>query len=137
MSAKRRSQGSRQEDLTCSLCHQAHTHLTVPCTWKDERAKMLILFYNVPLNNLVCRPCRDDISRCLKESDYQPRWQKIHKTHCCIDGCDQQILANYRPQNMDKLTTTLQELHITTNNEVPIPMPLCTHHYHQIMIFSY
>ena len=48
-----------------------------------------------------------------------------------IDGCDQQILANYRPQDMDKLTT-LQALHITTNNKVPIPMPLCTHHYHQI-----
>ena len=117
----------------CSLCLKTHTHLTSPNTWKDPSAKQLLQSYSVHLNDLVCRPCRDDIGRCLKDSEYQPRWMKAQKSqHCSINRCNKRVLANYTPSDIDKLKTTLVSLGYETKSELKLPIPLCTSHYHQI-----
>ena len=135
MATRRKSQcqGSRKQSLMCSLCLKTHTHLSSPNTWKDPSAKQLLQTYGVHLNDLVCRPCRDDVGCCLKDREYKPRWTKVHKSqHCSIHRCNKQVLANYNPLDIDKLKTTLVLLGYETKNKLKLPIPLCTSHYHQI-----
>ena len=56
-----------------------------------------MLSLNVSTESLVCRPCRDDITRVLANPAYIPRWKKgeveICNRYCCVKNCNSISLA--------------------------------------------
>ena len=50
----------------CKLCQGHHSHMSSPVDWKNEQARTYVLSLKVPSDSLVCRPCRDDVTRVLR-----------------------------------------------------------------------
>lgn len=114
--------------LYCSLCSGQHQQLSLPCTWKSEPAQLLARSLQLDLDKPVCHPCRDDISRLLKNLQHQPRWAKVRNKSCCMPGCSRVMFAqsNIASQNSSRPLTNDTE-HETQS--LPTPAPLCKAHY--------
>ena len=74
----------------CALCHAPHTPLSALMSWRNVEAQKLALTdLHLTHQCLVCRPCRDDIGRMVKNSDIKPRWEKgERRANCCIPMCN-------------------------------------------------
>ena len=79
---------SKRSDCAASLCYSQHQHLSLPRSWKSEAAQLLIRSMHIEFDAPICRPCRDDISRLVKNQQYIPRWTKATQKTCCIPGCN-------------------------------------------------
>ena len=66
-------------DKYCSkLCQGHHCQLSSPVQWRDDQARnyMYVLSMKVPVESLVCQPCRHDVTRVLVNPDYMLKWRK-------------------------------------------------------------
>ena len=63
------------EDSSCELCGCRHTQMSSPSQWRNEQARELAASFQVNKDSLVCRPCRQDVSRMLTDH-----------THMYLDG---------------------------------------------------
>ena len=72
---------------------------------------------------LVCRPCRQDITRVVGDPCYTPRWERENATsQCCVVNC-----AEFAFTHGTVTTDVCQEF---AADPPPSPTPLCKHHYH-------
>ena len=80
---------SEQSSSTkCALCKVTHSHMSQVQTWKDTKACDLVTKIGIALNDMVCRPCRDDVRRVLADPSHSPRWKKTNKLiKCCVKSC--------------------------------------------------
>ena len=114
------------EGEMCTLCLAPHTQLSAPETWKNVQAQEIALTQlQLTKESLVCRLCRDNISKLVKKPDSTRRWEKASsKMKCCIDMCTNDVFAK------SKIATREQIAHILQCENVSLPVPLCKHHYH-------
>lgn len=119
----------------CAICLGYHSRTSSPREWKNQRAQECIHSMNVSKDSLVCRSCRDDVSRVLANPGYIPRWerrgiQSSNNNYCCVSNCSQ-VSFTQTKMGTDEELKSIQE--ITFDSEsVPTPTPLCNHHYHVV-----
>ena len=121
---------------TCELCHKSCLNLSAPEKWKSEAAHRLAVSLGLSLKSLVCLACRNDVCRSLSNKDYVPRWKKCtNKTQsgkCCVHQCHENTFSSLK-KPAEEISSAFQkaQLHIT-EFLVPVPTPLCKHHYHMV-----
>ena len=82
ISFSRESEETDQQGTTqCGLYQGHHAQMSEPRTWKSEQAQLTARTLNIETSQIVCRPCRDDITRLAKNPNHHPRW--IRKLSVC------------------------------------------------------
>lgn len=101
---------------------------------KSEPARTFTESLGVGDDELICSACRKDITRCLANSEHTPRWMadRDQNNLCCVVGCDNVVLALLN-KPLHSIQKALQQASLRTcNDDIPIPVPLCKHHYHLV-----
>ena len=81
-SRRRLSSGSDQANeqsspaAVCALCKLYHKHMSQVHTWQNTQARDVVGNYGITPDDIVCRPCQDDIRRVTVDPNYSPRWEK-------------------------------------------------------------
>ena len=87
----------------------------------------------VPFDALVCKACRSDITRVLKDDSYIPRWQKFADQtvsgKCCVVQCHENAIYSNIGMHCDLPTFFSEASLLCKFNSIPTPTPLCRHHY--------
>ena len=67
----------------------------------------------------VCAACRKDITKCIRDDKYQPRWAARETAKCTIAGCTERSSCHTHRQcpNPAKISAYLRQ---STEYEVPI-----------------
>ena len=83
------SENTAKRGNECALCHAPHTPLSALMSWRNVEAQKLALTdLHLTHQCLVCRPCRDDIGRMVKNPDIKPRCEKgERRANYCIPMC--------------------------------------------------
>ena len=72
------------DTATCELCFGRHIQFTAPEKWKSEEAHTLVVSLGLYAKSLIRSACRKDVTRCLSNDEYTPRWEKdISKNVTC------------------------------------------------------
>lgn len=119
---------------TCELCKQSHdkSNMALVRTWKSAEALDFVAQKGIKEDGLVCLPCRADIRRVLRDPSHKPRWEKKVTTQgCCIQNCNEEVFVSSHMADSESMQSVLSECGFD-GNSVPIPTPLCKHHYHEI-----
>ena len=138
MSSRRRLSfrtGLECEQQQCELCSGCHVQLSHPTQWKSEQACALMTSLQVPLESLVCQPCRRDVNRLLTKPDFTPRWEKCKKRPACIaDDCTDEVFVCTKVMDIQQLHLAIKTtgLVISDSENIPIPTPLCKTHYYYL-----
>ena len=69
-------------------CHQ---QMSKPAEWKNEDARAFVDSLVEESECLVCRLCRNDVTRVLSNDSYIPRWEKKEKSSCCVSDCESAV----------------------------------------------
>ena len=118
----------------CALCNTPHDHISRVKTWKNIKACEFVAEKGITGDNHICRPCRDDVGRVLTNSTYHPRWEKQRiNNECCIRCCTNDVFASSNMADANRMSLAVEECGLKSKLSVlPIPTPLCKHHYHQL-----
>ena len=120
-----------EEQLSnCALCSGRHTSLYEPQTWRNEQAQQIAKSIHIWPDKCICRPCKDDITRLVKNPSHTPRWEKQSSMKCCMLGCDVPSFVQSKIASQEELNSVAHTTGCTLPSDVPIPTPLCKHHYH-------
>ena len=119
------------EDSSCELCGCRHTQMSSPSHWGNERACELAASFQINKDSLVCRPCRQDVSRMLTDQTYVPRWRKKRDTNmCCISDCTESAFVCSKMASSGTMTIAMERMGVACSlHEPPEPTPLCKHHH--------
>ena len=120
--------------MTCELCKQSHdkNNTALVHTWKSVEALDFVMKKGLKKDSVVCLPCRADIRRVLRDPSHKPRWdKKISVEGCCIKICSEEVFANSHMADVEVIQSILSECGLDCQN-VPIPTPLCKHHYYEV-----
>ena len=121
-------------DRVCELCHGHHLQLSAPTQWRNEEARKCVTSMQVQSDALICKPCKDDVTRVLANPSLIPRWRKgsmTDKSRCCILLCGQSVFVHGRLASSEQIQAALKLAGLKCTSEtVPVPVPLCKHHYH-------
>ena len=104
-------------------------------TCKVDRVREFMAEKGITGQDMICRPCRQDITRVLSgDSSYRARWEKrAGSAACCVKDYTEQVLSSY---NVTLTKTALDTCGLQFKEEaIPKPIPLCTHHYHTLYKF--
>ena len=63
----------------CDLCQDHHSYISSPKEWKNVHAQRYVLSKGMSADSLVCRPCRQDVTRAVSDTTHTPRWEKGEK----------------------------------------------------------
>lgn len=131
------SRGSRRQlsfpSQVCKLCGGKHSHTSSPQQWTNERACELVKSLGVSPDSLVCRPCRQDVTRVLGSSSYIPRWEKSRENECCIHKCTEHAIAYSSMASQESMKAAFEAGDLKCmGDEIPFPTPLCKCHYHVV-----
>ena len=135
-SRRRLSFGNCKEDgEVCGLCQKHHSQVSKE--WKSEEARSVVLSLQVSLNTFVCRLCRQDVNKVLSDKLYVPRWRKGSKlSACCVMDCTGDVFATLHKASSDQIQAAFEAGELrSSESRIPVPTPLCKHHYHQV--FNY
>ena len=115
---------------SCELCLAPRT-CTQLAAWKTADAQqMAITQLNLTQQSYICRLCRDDITKMIKNPGYVPRWaREERKGHCCIPSCTN---AAFVKSKIATIEETTQILNLDKGDDVPFPTPMCKRHYHKV-----
>lgn len=122
---------TQEQQRPCELCRNSHPEISSPQQWKSEQARELVKSLGVGEKGTVCRPCRQDVTRMAANPSHIPRWDKI-RDQCCISSCNEQVYARSKMASKERMMAILREQELHYVNEVPVPTPLCRHHYHRV-----
>ena len=112
----------------CYLCH-GKVHLNTPSKWKNVEVYRYISSLDVPEDGVICQTCRRDVTRVLTDPSHTPRWLLTTSQTCCIDECKQVVFSSLQGQT----ESVLRGLGLKSKvSPIPIPTPLCKHHYHMV-----
>ena len=64
------------DTATCELCYGRHIQFIAPEKWMSEEARTLVVSLGLSAKSLICSACRKDVTRCLSNDEYTPRWEK-------------------------------------------------------------
>ena len=86
---------------------------------------------DVPADSVVCRPCRQNVTRVIADAEYMPRWGKESvESSCCVQNCSEFSIAHASMCSSDEF---MQIQGIDFQNEpIPVPTPLCKSYYHAV-----
>ena len=128
------TEGQNAQLLSCILCHSQTSTQTTPSQWKNEAARMYALALNVPMNGSVCQACRKDITRVLSNREHIPRWKKsLSVRECCVHGCENRVYASLHKSTSEDIEQIFSSCGLEAKHpSVPVPVPLCKHHYHLV-----
>ena len=129
-SSPRRVLFPAQEHKSCELCHGCHTHTSSPNQWNSSQAREFVKLLGVCEDGVVCRPCRKDVSKTVADPSHIPRWNKT-RSNCCILDCSEQVYASTKAGSKEAITAILQAQELQYQ-EITVPTPLCSHHYHLV-----
>ena len=119
------------QSTACTLCNQLHTQLSSPNSWKNNSCQQLAQSLNISGHSLVCRPCRNDITRLTTDPSHCPRWEKCRVSECTIPQCKNTFFSKCSiPYDDIVRCLTLARENIPPN--LAKPVPLCKHHYHLV-----
>ena len=84
----------------CRLCSGEHNHISSPQQWTNEQACELVRSLGVSFQGLVCRPCRQDVTRVLGSSSYIPSEKRAGKlSAACISVTSMHLLIGQEGMN--------------------------------------
>ena len=85
---------------------------------------------NLTPHSMVCRPCRDDVTRVLSSPSCVPRWEKGKgckvSSNCCITDCSSTSVTVTTEEILNKRGFTCRSA------TIPMRTPLCKTHYHMV-----
>ena len=88
--------------------------------------------YGITQDDVVCRPCRDDVRRVMTNPSHSPRWEKVKHDaiKCCVKDCPGTCFVHSKINIVKQVfeDTGLQ----TEGDTIPFPTPLCNHHYYMV-----
>ena len=117
------------QDEMCSLCKIHHHRMSKVSTWHAERARQIAVSCGISEDDLVCRPCRDDIHRMEQNPTHFPRWEKKKSelVLCCVYGCNSICFVHTKlPCEKELEGIKFDDDRITT------PALLCQCHYYAV-----
>ena len=115
-----------EQGEVCGLCGKASVRTSKYPSWKDKLSQRCIQSLGIDMHSPICRACRDDVSRLVKNPAFTPRWAKEkQKDNCIIQTCTGIDLHYSTTISGDELT----ELGFDIPNIIPTTVPLCKHHY--------
>ena len=79
--------------LQCQLCHHPHIDLSQPENWTSECGQAFAKNLGVSRQSLICTACRKDITRCIKDAKFKPRWVVKEVTTCSINECNVKVFS--------------------------------------------
>ena len=121
--------------VVCALCKHSHKHMSQVHTWQNTQARDVVADYGITLDDIVCRPCRDDIHRVTANPSHSPRWEKIKHDviKCCVKGCPDICFAHSKVTDSDTMKQILEDKSLQIEGDtIPFPTPLCNHHYYTV-----
>ena len=120
--------------VLCFLCNGNTTKSTTPSQWKNDDARRYALDLNVPQDGLICPACRKDITRVMSNADHVPRWAKTPaEKYCCVVECKDTVFSALHKTSSQEIEQLFISCGLrSTTPSIPIPTPLCKHHYHLI-----
>ena len=122
---------STSKSPTCSLCCSHHKHTGPVSSWESTAACEFILSRGFTQQDLICRPCRQDVNRVLGDPNYTPRWEKKGIDSCCIAQCTERVFSSYTMSDDTQPEYAMEKCGFQCKEDpIPTPTPLCTHHYH-------
>ena len=118
----------------CSLCKSQHSRMSNVQTWQNSQATLYIQTLGIALDSLICRPCRDDVRRVLADPSHVPRWSKRkERSKRCIKSCLEVSFVSSNLANTEKMNQIIKQVDFEIEgDDIPIPTPLCKHHYYTI-----
>ena len=122
---------SQSTATACSLCNQVHTTLSSPISWRDECCRELALTLGITEQSLVCRPCRNDITRLRKDPCHIPRWEKERVRECAVSQCKNNFFSKCNIP-MSDIVHCLELAGESIPSQLDTAPPLCKHHYHMV-----
>ena len=124
----------KEDGEVCGLCQKHHSQVSIPAHWKSEEARSVVLSLQVSLNTFVCRLCRQDVNKVLSDKSYVPRWRKGSKlSACCVMDCTGDVFATLHKASSDQIQAAFEAGELrSSESQIPVPTPLCKHHYHQV-----
>ena len=133
----RRKLASKQvENTSCDFCFETHIQFSSPNQWRSDKVRTYALTsLKLSPNAIVCRLCRDDISKVLMNSSHVPRWtlrrEKIINK-CIVDKCNDDSFVSTKVCTADELRKVFDSVQLQCSVHIPTPTPLCEHHYHKV-----
>ena len=79
-----------EHSTICCLCGRTNQYMSIPSQWTNEEARTLVTSFGI--SQAVCKPCRGDINKLLRDDQFTPRWKKQKGTTnvtCCIMECSE------------------------------------------------
>ena len=122
---------STSDKHCCKLCEGHHCQLSSPAEWRDDRARNYVLSLKVPVECLVCQPCRHDVTRVLANPDYTAKWTKSDmllrsgntRQTCYILDCSQEAFVYTSLGSSVEMKNAFDSTGL---------MVLCKPHYYQV-----
>ncbi len=84
-SARRQSFPTPEQGVVCGLCNNTSGRTSKYPSWKDKQSQQYIQSMGgIDEHSPICRACRDDVSRVVRNPAFTPRWKKEEKKDECI-----------------------------------------------------
>ena len=119
---------TENELSNCALCSGYHTSLYEPQTWRNEQAQQIAKSLHIWPDKRVCRPCKDDITRLVKNPSHTPRWGKKSGVKCRMPECDVPSFTQSKIASQEQLNVISHTIGCSVPSNIPTPTPLCKHH---------
>ena len=127
---------SGESDRICKLCRSHHHQLSTPSQLRNEDVRRFVISLQVQSDEVICKPCKDDSTRVVANPSHIPRWMKgsiTDKGKCCILQCSESVFVRGRLATSEHMQAALEQAGLqSSSNSIPVPTPLCKHHYHSI-----
>ncbi len=118
-----------EQGEVCGLCSRASIRTSKYPSWTDKSSQQCVQSLGVDAQSPVCRACRDDVSRLVKNSAFTPRWEKEKQYETCvIQSCNGKDLHYSHTITSDELIA----FGLDIPDIIPTPFPLCKHHYYTV-----
>ena len=126
---KRHIQPSAEQDV-CELCHGYHQHMSSLHQQRSDKVHDFVKSFGIQ-GGKICRSCRQDASRAIKDASYVPRWEKRKQRACCVLDCKNNVHALSKMGSTEEIKATFEEAQLQYVS-ISTPTPLCKVHYHII-----
>ena len=94
-------------------------------SWQNAQACELVSKLGITLDDIICRPCRDDIRSVLANCSYIPRWGKRNKlTKCCVKGCPDVCFVHSKVSDACTKKRIFEDKCLETEGNIPVYLPL-------------
>ena len=131
---------STTDKYCCKLCQEHHCQLSSPAEWRDDQARNYVLSLKVPVESLVCQPCRHDVKRVLANPDYTPKWRKSNmllrsgntRQTCYILDCAQEAFVCTSLGSSVEMKHAFDNTGLIYSKMIPTPTPLRKLHCYQV-----